>query len=81
MEKQTESLKIEPVGISDIGSESECECECESVSSLNSWYSEEDKDEDLDKILRFEEKKIIYELFREGRFDYNQLKEMLQLVR
>ena len=79
MENQTESLKIEPVDISN--SESESECECESVSSLNSWYSDEDKDEDLDKILRFEEKKIIYELFREGRFDYNQLKEMLQLVR
>jgi len=47
------------------------------VSSLNSWYS----DEELDKILRFEEKKIIYELYREGRFDYKQLNEMLQLVR
>ena len=75
MEKQTESLKIEPVGISDSESESECECECESVSSLNSWYS----DEELDKILRFEEKKIIYGLFREGRFDYNQLKQMLKM--
>lgn len=73
MENQTESLKIEPVDISDI--ESECECECE---SLNSWSSE-DKDEELDKILRFEERKIIYDLYREGRFDYNQLKEMLSM--
>ena len=71
MENQTEPILVEPIEIS------ECECECE---SLNSWYSE-DKNEELDKILRFEEKKIIYELFREGRFDYNQLKEMLQLVR
>ena len=70
MENQTEPILVEPI---DIGSE--CECECE---SLNSWYSE-DKNEELDKILRFEEKKIIYELFREGRFDYNQLKEMLEM--
>ena len=72
MENQTESLKVEPIDISEI--ESECECE-----SLNSWYSE--KNEDLDKSLRFKEKKIIYGLYREGRFDYNQLKEMIQLVR
>jgi len=72
MENQTEPILVEPI---DIGSE--CECECESVSSLNSWYS----DEELDKILRFEEKKIIYELYRENRFDYKQLREMLQLVR
>jgi len=71
MENQTEPILVEPIEIS------ECECECE---SLNSWYSE-DKNEELDKILRFEEKKIIYELFREGRFDYKQLNEMLQLVR
>ena len=73
MENQTEPILVEPIDISDTGSE----CECESVSSLNSWYS----DEDLDKILRFEERKIIYDLYREGRFDYKQLKEMLQLVR
>jgi len=71
MENQTEPILVEPIEIS------ECECECE---SLNSWYSE-DKNEELDKILRFEEKKIIYELYREGRFDYKQLKEMLELVR
>ena len=73
MENQTEPILVEPIDISDTGSE----CEIESVSSLNSWYS----DEELDKILRFEEKKIIYELYREGRFDYKQLNEMLQLVR
>lgn len=72
MENQKVSLKVEPIDISEI--ESECECE-----SLNSWYSE--KNEDLDKSLRFKEKKIIYGLYREGRFDYNQLKEMIQLVR
>ena len=69
MENQTEPILVEPI---DIGSE----CECESVSSLNSWYSE-----DKNEILRFEERKIIYDLYREGRFDYKQLKEMLQLVR
>ena len=73
MENQTEPILVEPIDISD----TESECECESVSSLNSWYS----DEELDKILRFEEKKIIYDLYREGRFDYKQLNEMLQLVR
>jgi len=65
MENQTEPLKvefIEPVDISDIG-------------SLNSWRS--DQESELDKILRFKEKRIIYELYREGKFDYNQLKEML----
>ena len=69
MENQTEPLKvefIEPVDISDIG-------------SLNSWRS--DQESELDKILRFEEKKIIYELFRDGKFDYKQLKEMLLNVR
>jgi len=71
MENQTEPILVEPIEIS------ECERECESVSSLNSW----DSDEELDKILRFEEKKIIYDLYREGRFDYKQLNEMLQLVR
>ena len=54
------------------------ECECESV-SLNSWHSEEESE--LDKIHRFKEKKILYELYREGKFDYNQLKEMLLNVR
>jgi len=69
MENQTEPLKvefIEPVDISDIG-------------SLNSWRS--DQESELDKILRFKEKRIIYELYREGKFDYNQLKEMLELAR
>jgi len=69
MENQTEPLKvefIEPVDISDIG-------------SLNSWRS--DQESELDKILRFKEKRIIYELYREGKFDYNQLKEMLLNVR
>tara|TARA_R110002126_G_scaffold291677_1_gene455173 strand:- start:1420 stop:1644 length:225 start_codon:yes stop_codon:yes gene_type:complete len=72
MENQTEPLKVEFIDISDIGSE------CES-GSLNSWYSESSSE--LDKIHRFKEKKIIYELYREGKFDYNQLKEMLELIR
>ena len=73
MKMENEPLKvefIEPEDISDIGSE---------CGSLNSWRSEEDSE--LDKILRFEQKKIIYELYREGRFDYIQLKEMLELAR
>jgi len=68
---------IEPVDISDISEECRSECECE---TLHSWYSDEE-DKELDKIHRFEEKKIIYELYREGKFDYNQLNEMLELVR
>ena len=73
MENQTEPLKvefIESVDISDIGSE---------CGSLNSYCS--DQESEIVHILRFEEKKIIYELFRDGKFDYNQLKEMLLNVR
>jgi len=68
MENQTE-----PVEISE-DCRSDCECE-----SLHSYCSEEDIE--IVHILRFEEKKIIYELFREGKFDYKQLKEMLLNVR
>ena len=68
-----EPLKVEFIDISDI---SDIGSEC---GSLNSWRS--DQESELDKILRFEEKKIIYELYREGKFDYNQLKETLLNVR
>jgi len=56
----------------DISEECRSDCECE---SLHSYRSEDDSE--LDKILRFEEKKLIYGLFRDGMINYNQLKEML----
>jgi len=58
----------------EISEDCRSECECE---SLHSYRSEDEDDKEIDKILRFEEKKIIYELFRDGMINYNQLKEML----
>lgn len=58
--------------------------ECNKLSeNLN---RDEEKDEEkyrgcneMDRLW-FEEKKIIYELYEKGKFDYSQLKEMLNLV-
>ena len=60
----------------------ECILVCDKLSeNLN---SEEEKEgyvgcNEMDRLW-FEEKKIIYELYENGKFDYNQLKEMLNLV-
>lgn len=64
-----------------IATEEEYNLVCDNLREyLNGEYIEEDReDEELDKKLWFEEKKIIYELYREGKFDYNQLKEMLSM--
>jgi len=54
----------------------DCRSECE-YESLHSYRSEEEDDKEIVHILRFEEKKLIYGLFRDGMINYNQLKEML----
>ena len=60
---------------------SECVCasDCESLHSYRSEDEDIQEDKEIDKFLNFEEKKIIYELYRDGKFDYNQLKEMLDM--
>ena len=60
--------------IIDISEDCRSECECE---TLHSYRSEDDSE--LDKILRFEEKKLIYGLFRDGMINYKQLRELLEM--
>jgi len=67
--------------VMEISEECRSECECESLHSYRSEDEDIQEDKEIVHILRFEERKIIYELFREGKFDYNQLREMLALVR